>query len=62
MMALPLMWSGGKMYWTNPQAYTIQRANLDGSQRETLVLEGQPTSIALGTDVPASVVRGQESQ
>ena len=30
----------GKVYWTNPGADTIQRANLDGSGLENLVTSG----------------------
>ncbi len=41
--------AGGKMYWTNPGAGKIQRANLDGSQVEDLVTSGldDPCGIAV---------------
>ncbi len=34
---------GGKMYWTSTYAGTIQRANLDGSDLETIVYAGYTT-------------------
>src|SRR5947199_312702 len=41
-------WTSGKMYWASPVTQTIQRANLDGSQVETLrVALGEPHGIAL---------------
>ena len=41
----PSRMSISKMYWTDSK--TIQRANLDGSQKETLVSGGKPYDIAL---------------
>ena len=43
--SLPPRMSISKMYWTD--AKTIQRANLDGSQKEILVSGGSPYGIAL---------------
>ncbi len=47
--ALALDVAGGKMYWTNPGATKIQRANLSGSNVEDLVTSGlsSPTGLAL---------------
>ena len=45
----PVPESQGKMYWTDWETDKIQRANLDGSQIETLVTTGldSPSSLAL---------------
>ena len=44
---LPPQRSISKMYWTDFDSGTIQRANLDGSRKETLVSEDAPFGIAL---------------
>ena len=51
--------SGGdtpKMYWTDVGTGTIERSNLDGSNRQTLV-SGLSTPIALALDTLGAVVR-----
>lgn len=46
----------GKMYWTDSAAQTIERANLDGSDRETLLTElRRPVAIALDLSVAHDV-------
>ena len=44
---LPPQMSTPKMYWIDLDSYTIQRASLDGSQKETLVSGGLANAIAL---------------
>ena len=45
---LELDLGAGKMYWTDPIGFDIQRANLDGSNVETLIPSGiYPHDIAL---------------
>ena len=53
---LELDLDGGKMYWADRQGHRIQRANLDGTQVETLISElgalglGEPTALELDLD------------
>ncbi len=43
--------TAGKIYWTDISTDTIERANLDGSEREVLVMGlDDPVGIALDTD------------
>ena len=45
--------AAGKMYWTNFGTASIQRANLDGSQVETLVSTGLEGPVGIALDVAA---------
>lgn len=56
LLALSVTWSlvlplgtstGQKMYWADPEAGVIQRANLDGSNVETVVPKFRPTGTAV---------------
>ena len=49
-MGIALDPSGGKIYWTTPHKYKIQRANFDGSNVEDVVTDSILTiGIALST-------------
>jgi hypothetical protein len=42
--------SGKKLYWADGKGRTIGRANLDGTEIETIIRAGYPSGVAL--DIP----------
>ena len=51
----------GKMYWTDPGTRKIWRANLDGSQAETLFPSGLISPVGLALDVDAGKIYWTDS-